>query len=74
MNNRYNHVYLSPHLDDAILSCGSLINKQKRHKESVLIITMINSLEKKMGLDALQSNPTQETSLTNKCTVNKGRI
>lgn len=47
MNNRYNHVYLSPHLDDAILSCGSLINKQKRHKESVLIITIFAGIPQK---------------------------
>ncbi len=37
---RYVHVYLSPHLDDAVLSCGGRIWEQVQAKESVLVITI----------------------------------
>lgn len=36
----YNHVYLSPHLDDVIFSCGSAISKQHRIGDSILVITI----------------------------------
>lgn len=35
------HVFLSPHLDDAILSCGGLIHQLTTRGESVLIITLM---------------------------------
>jgi len=34
------HIYLSPHLDDAILSCGGLIAHQAAGGESVLVVTI----------------------------------
>jgi LmbE family N-acetylglucosaminyl deacetylase len=34
------HLYLSPHLDDAILSCGGLIARQAAAGESVLVVTI----------------------------------
>lgn len=34
------HVYLSPHLDDAILSCGGLIHRQRAAGEPVIVITL----------------------------------
>jgi LmbE family N-acetylglucosaminyl deacetylase len=34
------HLYLSPHLDDAILSCGGLINCQRMNGESVTVVTL----------------------------------
>ncbi|MBN1313176.1 MAG: PIG-L family deacetylase [Anaerolineae bacterium] len=34
------HIYLSPHLDDAILSCGGLIYQQARCGETVAVITI----------------------------------
>ncbi len=34
------HVYLSPHLDDVILSCGGLLYAQIRRSESVAVITV----------------------------------
>jgi LmbE family N-acetylglucosaminyl deacetylase len=36
----YHHVYLSPHLDDAVLSCGGLVHKQALAGEYPLIITL----------------------------------
>jgi LmbE family N-acetylglucosaminyl deacetylase len=33
------HVYLSPHLDDAVLSCGGAIHRQVSAGEPVLVIT-----------------------------------
>jgi LmbE family N-acetylglucosaminyl deacetylase len=34
------HVYLSPHLDDAILSCGGLIHRQRMSNAPVMVITL----------------------------------
>ena len=36
----YCHVYLVPHLDDAVLSCGGLIHRQAAAGEPVLVITV----------------------------------
>ena len=36
----YQHVYLSPHLDDAALSCGGMIYAQTKSGERVLIVTI----------------------------------
>ncbi|MDB9823171.1 PIG-L family deacetylase [Deltaproteobacteria bacterium] len=36
----YRHVYVSPHIDDAVLSCGGRIAMQLRRGESVLIVTV----------------------------------
>jgi LmbE family N-acetylglucosaminyl deacetylase len=38
--NTYPHVYLSPHLDDAVLSCGGRIWQQTRVGERVLVVTI----------------------------------
>lgn len=34
------HIYLSPHLDDAVLSCGGTIHAQTRRNERVLVVTL----------------------------------
>ena len=34
------HVYLSPHLDDAVLSCGGAMHRQRRAGEDVLALTV----------------------------------
>lgn len=34
------HLYLSPHLDDAVLSCGALIHTQTRRGERVIVLTV----------------------------------
>ncbi len=36
----YDHLYLSPHLDDVVLSCGGLIRKQTLAGERVLVVTL----------------------------------
>lgn len=36
----YNAIYLSPHFDDAVLSCGGQIAARTRNGESVLIVTL----------------------------------
>lgn len=36
----YRHVYLSPHLDDAALSCGGAIGRQGEAGEGVLVVTI----------------------------------
>lgn len=40
MTNFYQHVYLSPHYDDAALSCGGTIHHQVQTGESVLVVTI----------------------------------
>ena len=34
------HIYLSPHLDDAVFSCGSLIHRQARAELRVVVVTV----------------------------------
>jgi len=34
------HIYLSPHLDDAVLSCGGIIYNQAQRGETVAVITL----------------------------------
>jgi LmbE family N-acetylglucosaminyl deacetylase len=34
------HIYLSPHLDDAVLSCGGMIHRQTQAGEGVLVVTI----------------------------------
>ena len=34
------HIYLSPHLDDAVLSCGGTIHRQTQAGESVLVVNV----------------------------------
>ena len=38
--NTYDHIYLSPHLDDAVLSCGGRIWQQVQMGERVLVVTV----------------------------------
>lgn len=40
MAKSYQHVYLSPHFDDAALSCGGTIHQQVQAREDVLVITI----------------------------------
>lgn len=40
MTDWYRHVYLSPHYDDAALSCGGLIHQQAQAGELVLVLTL----------------------------------
>ena len=35
-----NHLYLSPHLDDAVMSCGGIIHQQATGKDQVQVITV----------------------------------
>ncbi len=38
----YAHVYLSPHLDDAVLSCGGRIHRQARAGKPALVVTLFS--------------------------------
>ena len=40
MTKTYQHIYLSPHYDDAALSCGGTIHQQTQAGEPVLIVTI----------------------------------
>jgi LmbE family N-acetylglucosaminyl deacetylase len=42
MSDFYAHVYLSPHLDDAVLSCGGLIHRQARAGQPPLVVTLFS--------------------------------
>ncbi len=39
----YDHIYLSPHLDDAVLSCGGVMAVQRAAGERVLLVTICTS-------------------------------
>ena len=40
MSKTYQHIYLSPHYDDAALSCGGTIHQQTQAGQAVLVITI----------------------------------
>jgi hypothetical protein len=37
---RYKHIYLSPHYDDAALSCGGSIRRQAKQQEAVAVVAI----------------------------------
>lgn len=49
LNNAYMHVYLSPHLDDAPLSCGGAIAAQVATGERVLVVTICTAAPPSAG-------------------------
>jgi LmbE family N-acetylglucosaminyl deacetylase len=40
MSDTFQHVYLAPHYDDAVLSCGGLIHQQRRAGQLALVVTV----------------------------------
>jgi LmbE family N-acetylglucosaminyl deacetylase len=40
IQDNYQHIYLSPHFDDAALSCGGLIASQRAREQAVLVVTV----------------------------------
>lgn len=41
MRSHYHSIYLSPHLDDVVLSCGGQIHAQTRSGQTVLVVTIM---------------------------------
>ncbi len=41
---RYDHIYLSPHFDDAALSCGGMIAAQTARNQQVLVFTICSGV------------------------------
>ena len=41
----YPHIYISPHMDDAVLSCGGRIAMQSAQGESVLVVTIFSEID-----------------------------
>lgn len=44
IHNNYDHIYLSPHLDDAALSCGGVIARHSAMGVRVLVVTVCTAL------------------------------
>jgi LmbE family N-acetylglucosaminyl deacetylase len=44
VSTKYRHVYLSPHLDDAALSCGGAIRAYTNAGEGVLVVTLCTAI------------------------------
>jgi LmbE family N-acetylglucosaminyl deacetylase len=42
--NAYTHIYISPHLDDVVLSCGGRIGEQGQAGERVLVVTVFGGV------------------------------
>lgn len=40
----YDHIYLSPHFDDAVLSCGGMIAGQTARNQQVLVFTICSGI------------------------------
>ena len=49
MNNHTRLVFISPHLDDAIWSCGDFIRQLTDKNKNVLIVTIFSSVEQELG-------------------------
>lgn len=43
----YGHLYVSPHMDDAVLSCGGRIAMQVSRGEKVLVVTVFSGIDEK---------------------------
>ncbi len=55
----YTHIYLAPHLDDAVLSCGGRIWHQTQEGESVLVATIFAgdpATNRKLSTDRLSTD------------------
>ncbi len=52
MNEQIHHVYISPHLDDAVCSCGGLIHQQTNQGENVLVVSLFSA-----GIDNVEELP-----------------
>jgi LmbE family N-acetylglucosaminyl deacetylase len=44
LNQHYDHIYVSPHFDDAAASCGGRISKQLHAGEKILVVTVFTGL------------------------------
>jgi len=42
-----NFIFLSPHFDDAVLSCGLLLEKLNKSKKNILVVTLFTKASKK---------------------------
>jgi LmbE family N-acetylglucosaminyl deacetylase len=51
--NTYDHVYISPHLDDAVLSCGGAIAAQSALGSRVLVVTLCTAVPTREQLGPL---------------------
>lgn len=49
INDTYDHVYLSPHLDDAALSCGGAIARHTARGARVLVVTLCTAVPPAVG-------------------------
>jgi LmbE family N-acetylglucosaminyl deacetylase len=49
------HIYLSPHLDDAVLSCGGAIHRQATDGDPVLVITFLTGEAAAHGVTGILS-------------------
>lgn len=48
----YDAIYLSPHLDDVVLSCGGRIHQQSRAGRRILVITVFAGIPERYGITA----------------------
>ena len=53
----YPHVYISPHMDDAVLSCGGRIAMQVSQGEGVLVVTVFSEINGSRAASAMPGIP-----------------
>lgn len=55
MGTSYHHVYISPHMDDAVLSCGGRIAMQVARGERILVVTVFSEIDETRAACAMPS-------------------
>lgn len=53
----YPHVYISPHMDDAVLSCGGRIAMQVSQGEGVLVVTAFSEIDETRDVSTMPGVP-----------------
>jgi len=70
---RYDAIFFSPHLDDAVLSCGGLILKLAKNKQRVLVITIFSGVNEKTIVSGVMSNYVKKCGYFNPKELSKER-
>ena len=57
IHHSYHHVYVSPHMDDAVLSCGGSIAMQVARGERILVVTVFSEIDETRAAFAMPGIP-----------------
>lgn len=70
---KYDVIFFSPHLDDAVLSCGGLITKFVKEKKRILVVTIFNKVDKSHIVSDVMSNYVEKCGYSDPLELSKIR-